>query len=208
MKYGEAIREALYQELKYDNSVVLFGEDIRHNLYGYTGGLYSKFKERVIDIPLMEYTIVGMSIGASLRGLRPIIDLTCANFLYMAMDPIINLASKLKAMNQTDVPITIMCAEMYEGNNGMQHSDRPHEMFKCIPGIKVFTPTTPQEAYCMLRSAIQDNEPSIYFADRPLFHKEQEVAFDPEMYVCTCVHCDKKFKSSDKDFLICPSCYI
>jgi pyruvate dehydrogenase E1 component beta subunit len=173
MKYGEAIREALYQELKSDDSVVLFGEDIRYNLYGYTGGLYEEFPSRVIDVPLMEYTIVGMAIGASMTGLRPIVDLTVANFLYMAMDQIVNVASKMRSMHNIDLPVTIMCAEM-EGM-GPQHSDRPHDMFRMISGLKVVTPTSPQDAYRMLRGAIRDNDPVIYFSDRSLFYQEGDV---------------------------------
>jgi acetoin:2,6-dichlorophenolindophenol oxidoreductase subunit beta len=173
MTYGEAIREALYQELKNDSSVIMFGEDIRHNLYGYTGGLYHEFGDRVIDVPLMENTIVGMAIGASLCGLRPIVDLTVANFLYTAMDQIVNIASKLRSMNDYDVPITIMCAEM--DGMGPQHSDRPHELFRMISGLKVVTPSTPQEAYSMLRDSIQDNDPIIYFSDRSKFFNKETV---------------------------------
>ncbi len=173
MKYYEAIREALYQELKTDDSVVMFGEDIRYNLYGYTEGLYEEFGNRVIDVPLMENTIVGMAIGASLLGLRPIVDLTVANFLYIAMDQIINMASKMRVMNGSNVPITIMCAEMY--SMGTQHSDRPHEMFRMIPGLKVATPMTPQEAYSMLRYSIQNPNPVIYFSDRSLYYNDKKV---------------------------------
>lgn len=168
MNYGESIREALFYEMHQDKNIVLFGEDIRYNLYGYTGGLYSAFGDRVIDIPLMENTIVGMAIGASLRGLRPIVDLTVANFLYTAMDQIVNVASKLRSMNNYDVPITIMCSEM--DNMGPQHSDRPHEMFRMIPGLKVVTPQTANEAYDMLVGAIRDNDPVIYFSDRSKFY--------------------------------------
>jgi pyruvate dehydrogenase E1 component beta subunit len=173
LTYGEAIREALYLEMKEDSSVVLFGEDIRYNLYGYTGGLYEKFGDRVIDVPLMENTIMGMAIGASLRGLRPIVDLTVANFLYTAMDQIVNVASKLQTMYDYDVPITIMCAEM--DGMGEQHSDHPHEMFRMIQGLRVVTPTSPQEAYGMLRDAIKDNDPVIYFSDRSKFYDEENV---------------------------------
>jgi pyruvate/2-oxoglutarate/acetoin dehydrogenase E1 component len=173
MTYGEAIREALYQEMKNDSSVIMFGEDIRYNLYGYTGGLYKEFGDRVIDVPLMENTIVGMAIGASLRGLRPIVDLTVANFLYTAMDQIVNMASKLRSMCNYDVPITIMCAEM--DNMGSQHSDRPHEMFRMIQGLKIATPSTPQEAYSMLRNAIRDNDPVIYFSDRSKFYNKENI---------------------------------
>jgi len=173
MTYGEAIREALYQELKSDPNVIMFGEDIRHNLYGYTGGLYKEFGDRVIDVPLMENTIVGMAIGASLNGLRPIVDLTVANFLYTAMDQIVNVASKMKEMNGMNVSITIMCAEM--DNMGPQHSDRPHNLFMAIPGLKVLTPLTPKQAYDMLRDSIRDNDPVIYFSDRSLFYNKEEL---------------------------------
>jgi len=173
LTYGEAIREALYQEMKNNSSVIMFGEDIRYNLYGYTKGLYDEFGDRVIDIPLMENTIIGMAIGASLQGLRPIVDLTVANFLYTAMDQIVNMASKLRSMNNSDVPITIMCAEM--DNMGEQHSDRPHSLFRMIPGLKVSTPESPQDAYTMLRSAINDNDPVIYFSDRSMFYNKEYV---------------------------------
>lgn len=173
LSYGEAIREALYQELKNDPSVILFGEDIRYNLYGYTGGLYKEFGDRVKDIPLMENTIVGMAIGASLCGLRPVIDLTVANFLYTAMDQIVNMASKLRSMNNVNVPITIMCAEM--DGMGPQHSDRPHDMFSMIPGLRISLPKTPQEAYSYLRDAIQYNDPVIYFSDRSKFYTKGNV---------------------------------
>lgn len=173
LTYGEAIRESLFQEMTKNSSVILFGEDIRYNLYGYTEGLYKEFKDRVIDVPLMENTIVGMAIGASLGGLRPIIDLTVANFLYTAMDQIVNMAAKMRSMNNMNVPITIMCAEM--DNMGAQHSDRPHDIFRMIPGLKVVTPASPQSAYTMLRNAIQDSGPVIYFSDRSIFYKKENV---------------------------------
>ena len=173
MTYAEAIREALYQELKNDPNVIMFGEDIRYNLYGYTEGLYKEFGNRVIDVPLMENTIIGLAIGASLNGLRPIVDLTVANFLYTAMDQIVNIASKMKEMNGMYVPITIMCAEM--DNMGPQHSDRPHDLFRMIPGLKIKTPLSPQDAYTMLRDSIKDNDPIIYFSDRSLFYNEQKI---------------------------------
>jgi pyruvate dehydrogenase E1 component beta subunit len=91
----------------------------------------------------------------------------------MAMDPIVNMASKLRSMNNFDVPITIMCAEM--DGMGAQHSDRPHAMFCMIPGLKIATPASPQDAYSMLRNAIRDNDPVIYFSDRSKFYNEETV---------------------------------
>jgi pyruvate/2-oxoglutarate/acetoin dehydrogenase E1 component len=110
--YGAAVRQALFEELKNDRSVVFFGEDIQHNLYGYSENLVNLFgKERVINVPLSEAAVVGSAIGAAMTGLKTIVDLTVANFLYVAMDQLVNIAAKSNYMNngQFELPITIMC---------------------------------------------------------------------------------------------------
>ena len=178
MAYGEAIREALFKELENYQSVVLFGEDIQHNLYGYTDNLVNIFgKKRVINIPLSEAAVVGSAIGAAMCGLKTIVDLTVANFLYVAMDQIVNMAAKTNYMynGQFKLPITIMCSTLYNGNNAAQHSDRPHPIFMNVPGLKVVAPTCPQDAYSLLRSAIVDENPVIYFTDRTLFYDKEDV---------------------------------
>jgi len=178
MTYGEAIREALFKELENDQSVVLFGEDIQHNLYGYTYNLVNIFgKKRIINIPLSEAAVVGLATGAAMCGLTPIVDLTVANFLYVAMDQIVNMAAKINYMynGQFKLPLTIMCSVFYNGSNAAQHSDRPHPIFMNVPGLKVVAPTCPQDAYSLLRSAIADENPVIYFSDRTLFYAEADV---------------------------------
>lgn len=179
--YGEAIREALHQELKSDPLTVLFGEDIRYNIYGYTDKLVDSFgHNRIIDTPLSEAAVVGTSIGASMCGLKTVVDLTVANFLFVAMDQIVSIASKTNYMynGQFKLPVTIMCSTLYNASNAAQHSDRPHSIFMNIPGLKIVAPATPQDAYSLLRSAINDNNPVIYFSDRTLFYTKQDIDFD------------------------------
>jgi pyruvate dehydrogenase E1 component beta subunit len=176
--YGNAIQQALYDEMETDESVVLFGEDVQHNLYGYTEGLFEKYGERrVINIPLSEAGVMGMACGAAMCGLRPVLDLVLPNFLYVAMDQIANIVAKTRYMyhGNYSVPLTVFCSSMSGSGNAAQHSDRLHSLFMTIPGLKIICPSTPQDMYSMLREAIRDNNPVFCFADRQLFWKEGEV---------------------------------
>lgn len=178
MTYGKAMREALFKELENDQSVVFFGEDLHHNLYGYTDNFVNLFGEkRIINMPLSEAAVVGSAIGAAMCGLKTIVDLTVANFLFVAMDQIVNIAAKTNYMynGQFELPITIMCGTYYNCSNAAQHSDRPHPMFMNVPGLKIVAPTNPQDAYSLLRTSIVDKNPVIYFSDRSLFYTEAEV---------------------------------
>lgn len=178
IKYSEAIQFALEDELLANDNVVLFGEDIQKNLYGYTEGFETKFgKDRIINIPLSEASVVGLACGAAMCGLRPIVDLTVANFLYVSMDQIASIAAKTCYMysGKYNVPITILCSSMELSGNAAQHSDRLHSLFSAIPGLKVICPSTPQDMYSMLRGAIQDDNPVICFASRNLFYQEEEI---------------------------------
>ena len=178
LSYREAIHEALQFELNIDKNVVLFGEDIQKNLYGYTDGLEEKFgRERIINIPLSEASVAGMVCGAAMCGLRPVLDLTVSNFLYVAMDQIANNIAKGHYMcnGAIDMPLTIFCSNMHGGGNAAQHSDRPHSLFSTIPGLKIICPATPQDAYSMLRGAIEDNNPVLCFFDRSLFSNKQDI---------------------------------
>jgi Pyruvate/2-oxoglutarate dehydrogenase complex, dehydrogenase (E1) component, eukaryotic type, beta subunit len=178
LSYKEAINKALYDALEDDSDVVLFGEDDRNNLYGYTEGLYEKFGDnRVIDTPLSEAGVVGAACGAAICGLRPIVDLTTENFLYVAMDQICSIAAKTAYMYDGvySVPITIFSSSMSVGGNAAQHSDRIHSLFMNIPGLKIICPATAQDMYSMLREAIKDNNPVLCFADRTLFWMNEEV---------------------------------
>lgn len=176
--YREAIREALDKGLEDDDSVVLFGQDIHHNVYGYTDNLLNKYGvKRIINTPLSESAVLGTAIGAAMCGLKTIVDLTVGNFLYVAMDQISSIAAKNAYMynGQFKLPLTIMCSTLYNTSSAAQHSDRPHPMVMNIPGLKVVSPASPQDAYSLLRVSINDNNPVIYFSDRSLFYTKENV---------------------------------
>lgn len=178
LTYSKALQQAIEEEMFLDKSIVLFGEDIQKNLYGYTEGLETKFgKKRVINIPLSEAGVVGLACGASMCGLRPIVDLTIPNFLYVAMDQIASIAAKTHYMynGKYSMPITLFCSSMQGSGNAAQHSDRLHSMFMAIPGLKIICPATPQDMYSMMRGAIRDDNPVLCFADRSLFWRREEV---------------------------------
>ena len=178
MTYGRAIRQALHNELELDQSMVLFGEDIQHNLYGYTEDLVQKFGEkRVVNVPLSEAAVVGTAIGSAMCGLRTVVDLTVASFLFVAMDQIVNMAAKTHYMynGQFELPITIMCGLFYNASIAAQHSERPYPLFMNIPGLKIVAPSSPQDAYSLLRSSINDRNPVLYFSDRTLFYNDADV---------------------------------
>ena len=186
LTYGDAIQQALYDEMAADASVVLFGEDNRQNLYGYTKNLVKNFgPDRVIDIPLSEASVSGLVCGAAMCGLRPVLDLTLPNFLYIAMDQLANIAAKTCYMynGAYSLPLTVFCSSMSGSGNAAQHSDRLHSLFMGIPGLKVICPATPQDMYSMLREAIQDNNPVVCFADRSLFWTEAEVSLDSKHFI-------------------------
>lgn len=176
--YGQAINEALMDEMTNDSSVVFLGEDVKDNLYGYTNGLYEQFGDkRVINIPLSEASVVGMACGAAMCGLRMVVDLTLPNFLYIAMDQIANVIAKMchTYNGKHKVPLTIFCSSMCGSGNAAQHSDRLHSLLMNVPGLKIICPASPQDMYSMLREAIRDENPVVCFADRSLFWVEEEI---------------------------------
>lgn len=178
LTYGNALRQAIYDSLKSDETVFMMGEDIQKNLYGYTEGLLEEFgSQRVLNIPLAEAGAMGIACGAAMCGLRPIIDLTIPNFLYVAMDQIANMAAKVHYMSNGEffLPITILCSVMSGSGNAAQHSDRVHSLFQTIPGLKIICPATPQDIYSMTREAVKDNSPVLCLADRALFWVKDEI---------------------------------
>jgi pyruvate dehydrogenase E1 component beta subunit len=178
LNLGNAIKEALKAELSSTTPTLFMGQDLHYNLYGYTDGLLEQFgKEKILNTPISEATVVGTAIGAALCGVRTIVDLTVANFMYIAMDQIVNIASKNSYMynGKLELPLTIMCGEFYNCGNAAQHSDRLHSLFINFPGLKIVAPNTPQNAYSLLRASINDKNPVLYFSDRTLFYEESEV---------------------------------
>jgi acetoin:2,6-dichlorophenolindophenol oxidoreductase subunit beta len=183
LTYLQAIVEAQREEMLRDERVILIGEDIAI----YTGkGLFETFDEsRLRNVPISENSFTGMGIGAALTGLRPIVDLTIASFVYLASDQIINQAAKLRYMTggQLSVPIVFRTCTYYNVGNAAQHADRPYPYFMNVPGLKVLAPATPTDMKGLLKSAIRDDDPVLIFEDMNLWTRREPVPSDPDFLV-------------------------
>ena len=165
ISYVRAIYEALREEMRRDKRVFLMGEDVELSVYGATKGLLEEFgRDRVRNTPITEAAVVGASLGASLVGVRPVVDLMQGNFLYVAMDQFANQAAKARYMfgEQITFPVVYMAATGAFESAGAQHSDSPHPMFMNVGGLKVVMPSTPYDAKGLLKAAIRDDNPVIY----------------------------------------------
>lgn len=180
LSYLNAIVEAQREEMLRDERVILIGEDIA--VYG-GGGLFKSFDEtRLRNAPISENSFAGMGVGAALTGLRPIVDLTIASFVYLASDQIINQAAKLRYMTggQMTVPIVFRACVYYNIGNAAQHSDRPYPLFMNVPGLKIVAPSSAADMKGLMKSAIRDNDPVIVFEDTNLWLKKEPVPVDPD----------------------------
>lgn len=166
--YLTALRDAMAEEMRDDPRVFVMGEDVELNIYGSSQGLLAEFgAERVMDVPLSEATVIGAAAGAAMVGMRPIVDITISPFLYPAADQIISIIAKAHYMygGQTHVPLVIRSCMFYNFNNAAQHSDRPYSLFMSIPGLKIVVPSNPYDAKGLLKAAIRDDDPVLFFED-------------------------------------------
>jgi pyruvate dehydrogenase E1 component beta subunit len=145
------------------------GEDLRSGLYG-NFPLADFADERVRSLPISENGFAGAGVGAAMTGTRPVIDMTAATFLYVAMDQIVNQAAKLRYMSggQARVPVTYLTSIFYGGSSAAHHADRPHSLFANSPGLKVVAPTTPADMKGLITAAIRDDDPVLVFTDATL----------------------------------------
>jgi acetoin:2,6-dichlorophenolindophenol oxidoreductase subunit beta len=183
LTYLNAIVEAQREEMHRDERVILIGEDIA--IYG-CAGLFDSFDEkRLRNVPISENGFTGMGVGAALTGLRPIVDLTIASFVYLASDQIINQAAKLHYMTggQLKVPIVFRASTYYNCANAAQHSDRPYPYFMNTPGIKIVAPATPTDMKGLLKAAIRDDDPVLVFEDVNLWNRREPVPTDPDFLI-------------------------
>jgi len=172
ISYVRAIYEALREEMRRDKRVFLMGEDVELSVYGATKGLLEEFgRDRVRNTPITEAAVVGASLGASLVGVRPVVDLMQGNFLYVAMDQFANQAAKARYMfgEQITFPVVYMAATGAFESAGAQHSDSPHPMFMNVGGLKVVMPSTPYDARGLLRSAFKDLNPVLILEHKLLY---------------------------------------
>lgn len=183
MSYLEALVQAQIEELERDERVILMGEDIA--VYG-GGKIVDRFDaSRIWSMPISETSFTGLGIGAAINGLRPIVDLSIASFMYLASDQIINQASKLRYMTggQIKVPIVFRCCMYYGAAIAAQHSDRPYPMFMNVPGLKIICPSSPADIKGLLKSAVRDDDPVLIFEDTKLWPVKAEVPLDPDFLV-------------------------
>ncbi len=175
ISYFQAIFEAHQEEMARDERVVLIGEDI--SLYTRAGLLDGSLEGRVFSAPIAENGFSGMGVGAALTGLRPVVDLTIASFIYLAMDAIVNQAAKIRYMTggQASVPIVFRASMWHEGSNAAHHSDRPYPMLMNAPGLKIAVPATPADVKGILKAAIRDDDPVVVFEDNSLWFKSGPV---------------------------------
>lgn len=183
LTYLQAIVEAQREEMRRDEKVILMGEDIA--VYG-AQTLFDEFDEkRLRNTPISENSFVGVGVGAALTGLRPIVDLTIASFCYLASDQIINQAAKLRFMTgaQLKVPLVVRTSTFYNNRTAAQHADRPYPLFMNTPGLKVLAPATASDAKGLLKAAIRDDDPVVFFEDITLWSKKEEVPTDEDFLV-------------------------
>lgn len=172
----QAVNLALHDALAADSTILVLGEDVgdleEGGVVGATKGLSTAFGDhRVKSTPISEQAIIGTAIGASLRGHRVVAEIMLMNFTTIAMDMIVNHAAKLRFMSggQTHVPIVIRTMTGAGMSNGGQHSDYLEAWFAHTPGIKVVAPSNPSDAYGLLRSAIEDDDPVIFIENLPTY---------------------------------------
>jgi len=175
--YLEAIREGLWEEMERDPNVFVIGEDI--GVYGgafkVTAGFLEHFGERrVVDTPISESAIVGSAIGASMQGLRPVAEMQFSDFITCAFDQIVNFAAKCRYRWGAPIPIVVRAPSGGGIHGGPFHSQNPEMWFVKTPGLKVVTPATAYDAKGLIKSAIRDDDPVLFFEHKALYRRIKE----------------------------------
>ena len=178
--YREAIRHALAEELQRDANVVVLGEEVAqfNGAYKVTEGLLEKFgPKRIVDTPISEAGFIGMGLGASMLGIRPVMELMFWSFYSVAFDQILNNAANVRYMSggQINCPIVIRGPANGGTNVGATHSHTPENVLANHPGVKVVVPSTAADAKGLLKSAIRDNDPVFFLENTILYGDKGEV---------------------------------
>lgn len=200
VQFREALREAMSEEMRRDSNVFLMGEEVAeyNGAYKVSQGMLDEFGERrVIDTPIAELGFTGIGVGASMNGLRPIIEFMTWNFAILAADQIINSAAKMLQMSggQYHCPIVFRGGNGQAGQLGATHSQSFESLYAHVPGLKVITPSTPYDAKGLLKAAIRDNDPVVFLESEQMYGDKGEI---PEgEYIIPIGVADIKRKGSD-----------
>jgi pyruvate/2-oxoglutarate/acetoin dehydrogenase E1 component len=182
IEFRTAIRDALDEELARDERVIFFGEDVAAagGVFAVTPGLQERHGERVFDTPISELAMAGAAYGAAITGLRPVLEIMFGDFLPLAMDVVLNQASKFHFLDgEHGCPLVIRCVVGAGGRFGAIHSQTPVPWFNGITGIKVLAPSTPGDAKALLKAAIRDDNPVLFFEHKRLYSLKGETGGEP-----------------------------
>jgi pyruvate dehydrogenase E1 component beta subunit len=175
--FGEAIREALAEELRRDSRVFIIGEDVAEagTPFKVLSGLVQEFgPERIMDSPISEAAISGIGVGAAMAGLRPVVDIMFGDFVTLIMDQMVNQAAKTHYMSggRWRVPMVLRTTMGATRRSAAQHSQSLHALLSHIPGLKVVIPSTPYDAKGLLKTAIRDENPVVFFEDKMMYRNK------------------------------------
>ena len=174
LTFGQAVREALAEEMRRDPNVLVLGEDVAEagTAFKVLSGLVEEFgTERVLDTPISEAGFTGLAVGAAMTGLRPVVDIMFGDFITLTMDQMVNQAAKVHYMSggKWKVPMVMRTTLGATRRSAAQHSQSLHAWFSHVPGLKVALPSTPYDAKGLLKSAIRDDNPVVVFEDKMMY---------------------------------------
>ena len=200
ISYRQALKDAMIEELEQDENVVIIGEEVAqyNGAYKVTEGLLAQFgPKRIVDAPISEAGFIGMGIGASMLGIRPVMELMFWSFAYVAWDQIINNAASVRYMSGGKINVPIVIRGPANGGTGVgaTHSHTPENFIANTPGLKVVCPTTPYDAKGLLKAAIRDNDPVYVMESTILYNHVGEVP--EEKYVIPLGKADVKREGTD-----------
>jgi pyruvate/2-oxoglutarate/acetoin dehydrogenase E1 component len=201
LTFGDAIKEAIAEEMRRDPKVVLMGEDVAEagTTFKVLTGLVDEFgKDRIIDTPISEAGFTGIGVGAAMTGMRPIVDIMFGDFLMIIMDQVANQAAKIHYMSggKWKVPLVIRATMGATRRSAAQHSQSLHAWPSHIPGLKVVVPSTPYDAKGLFKAAVRDDNPVVIFEHKISYRKVKGPVPD-EDYVIPLGVADVKRQGSD-----------
>jgi len=187
IQYREALRDAMTEEMVRDENVFLMGEEVAEydGAYKVSQGMLDQFgSKRIIDTPISENGFAGLGVGAALMGLRPIVEFMTWNFTFVCFDQIVSNAAKIRYMSggQLNVPIVFRGGNGGAGQLGATHSNSVEALYSNVPGLKIISPSNPDDAKGLLKAAIRDDDPVLFLESELMFGMRGEVS-DEEDYV-------------------------